>query len=586
VVNVYFGNTTANVCHLDVERGNSAFGKSNLYLQTSRWNITSATGTLGWLIEPTTVIDPGTNSTEAFYGTATQLDTNSGQPMYNVIDSMNTGVAFSQGDSLAIYGSWTLKCGKYWWNGHAMKVLGNITIGGADSIGKNTPMTLYLGTPGVTSTFTNTNTGKRNADSSTYVFLSSVTKYNDSNWTCKRIVQSAGCAYAYQAGKKGTIWQNVVGDWAGTTASHVTMTSTSAGNRDSLYFGVQPVSPYIDARDQAALNYTMIDTASTAGDAGKNLGNDSNWLFKDAIGQYYLTPAIPSLSSASPNSGPVAGGAKDTLTGTKLFAPDSIKLAGTWTAMTVINSTKAWFTRPAGVRGTVSDTLKNADGRQAVLAAGYTYLASVGIDSVRPESGTTAGGTAITIYDHTGGFFATCTGSLGGVALTSVAITSPTVLTAVTGQHVAATVTASVTNGDAQTGTLASAYTYVNPFSLTSISPSGGDTLGGTPWSIVGVGMGASRGTGKVYFGLDTAATITGWSATLVSGTTKAHAAGVVNVALKDNAGDSTALLNVWTFAGVAAGTPTKKRPSGPYRNPAYRDGAYAVDPYRNGAYR
>ncbi len=102
------------------------------------------------------------------------------------------------------------------------------------------------------------------------------------------------------------------------------------------------------------------------------------------------------------------------------------------------------------------------------------------VTSVSPNAGDTAGGTAVTI---TGTGFASVSGvTFGGVAATSVVTASATSVTCTTPAHAAGPVTVVVTNGDAQTGTLASAYAYAVP-------PSGS----GQP-RIVGVGVGMGLG--------------------------------------------------------------------------------------------
>jgi hypothetical protein len=53
--------------------------------------------------------------------------------------------------------------------------------------------------------------------------------------------------------------------------------------------------------------------------------------------------------------------------------------------------------------------------------------------------------------------------AIGGVAATSVVVSSATTITATTGAHAAGTVNVVVTNSDTQTATLANGFTYVSP---------------------------------------------------------------------------------------------------------------------------
>ena len=78
--------------------------------------------------------------------------------------------------------------------------------------------------------------------------------------------------------------------------------------------------------------------------------------------------------------------------------------------------------------------------------------------SIAPNSGTTAGGTTVTITGT--GFLAGATVSLGGTAATGVTVVSSTSITATTPAHAAGAVSVVVTNTDAQSGTLNNGYTY------------------------------------------------------------------------------------------------------------------------------
>jgi Domain of unknown function (DUF1929)/IPT/TIG domain len=87
------------------------------------------------------------------------------------------------------------------------------------------------------------------------------------------------------------------------------------------------------------------------------------------------------------------------------------------------------------------------------------------VTSVSPNSGSTAGGTGVTI---TGTNFASgATVSFGGTAATNVAVASSTSITAKTPGQTAGAVTVVVTNSDGQNGTLNNGYTYTAPADFT-----------------------------------------------------------------------------------------------------------------------
>ncbi|MEA2238310.1 MAG: hypothetical protein QOC81_3034 [Thermoanaerobaculia bacterium] len=105
------------------------------------------------------------------------------------------------------------------------------------------------------------------------------------------------------------------------------------------------------------------------------------------------------------------------------------------------------------------------------------------ISSISPASGSTAGGTVVTI-NGTG--FSNSTVKFGGTLATNVSVTS-TAITATTPAHAAGKVDVVVTNGDTQSATLALGYTYTPPApTITDVSPATGPTTGGTPITITG----------------------------------------------------------------------------------------------------
>jgi hypothetical protein len=81
--------------------------------------------------------------------------------------------------------------------------------------------------------------------------------------------------------------------------------------------------------------------------------------------------------------------------------------------------------------------------------------------AVSPNSGTTAGGTSVTITGT--GFSSSLTVHFGGVSATNINVTSSTSLTVTTPSHTAGTVDVQVINSDGQSGTLIGGYTYIQP---------------------------------------------------------------------------------------------------------------------------
>ena len=89
-----------------------------------------------------------------------------------------------------------------------------------------------------------------------------------------------------------------------------------------------------------------------------------------------------------------------------------------------------------------------------LFAVGAWAAAAPTISAISPNSGSTAGGTAITITGS--GFAAGATVSIGGASATNVVVSSSGVITASTPAHAAGTVPVTVANADGQSATLSS----------------------------------------------------------------------------------------------------------------------------------
>ena len=106
----------------------------------------------------------------------------------------------------------------------------------------------------------------------------------------------------------------------------------------------------------------------------------------------------------------------------------------------------------------------NPDNQIGTLSNGFTYTAPPTVTSVAPGSGSTVGGTAVTITGTN--FVSGATVSFGGAAATGVSFVSSTGLTATTPAHAAGAVNVVVTNPSAQSGTLTNGFTYTAPVAI------------------------------------------------------------------------------------------------------------------------
>lgn len=247
-------------------------------------------------------------------------------------------------------------------------------------------------------------------------------------------------------------------------------------------------------------------------------------------------PPPPTVSTIVPSSGPTAGGTTVTITGTNLSSATSVTFGGTAaTSFTVSSATQITATTPAHAAGAV-DVVVTTSGGFATSTGGFTFVAPMPtIASVAPSSGSTLGGTTVTITgaNLTGASAAT----FGGTAVTSLTVISAAQVRVATPAHAAGAVDVAVTTPGG-TATKTAGFTFVvPPPSIASVAPASGSTLGGTVVTLTGTNL---TGASAVTFGGTAAASFTVDSATQVTATTPAHAAGAVNVVVTTPGGTAT----------------------------------------------
>jgi hypothetical protein len=189
--------------------------------------------------------------------------------------------------------------------------------------------------------------------------------------------------------------------------------------------------------------------------------------------------------------------------------------------------------------------------------ASFVLLGSSGsnpaptVSSISPSSGSTSGGTSVTITGT--GFVSGAAVNIGGTA-SGVHVVSSTSITATTPAHSAGSVNVVVTNSDSQTGTLSNGYSYTNPPpNVTSISPTSGPTTGGTSVTITGTGF-LSGATVSVGGAAATGVNVN--SSTSITATAPGHASGTATVVVTNSDGQNDSLNNAYTYT-VSNPSPT-----------------------------
>ena len=250
----------------------------------------------------------------------------------------------------------------------------------------------------------------------------------------------------------------------------------------------------------------------------------------------YVTPA-PTVTAINPTSGTTAGGTSVTITGTNFTGATGVTIGGTAaTGVTVVNATSITATTPAHAAGAVSVVVTTPAGSNGANTL-YTYVTPAPtVTAINPTSGTTAGGTSVTI---TGTDFTGATGvTIGGTAATGVTVVNATTITATTPAHAAGAVSVVVTTPAGSNGAN-TLYTYVTPApTVTAINPTSGTTAGGTSVTITGTTFTGATG---VTIGGTAATGVTVVNATTITATTPAHAAGAVSVVVTTPAGSNGA---------------------------------------------
>ena len=256
------------------------------------------------------------------------------------------------------------------------------------------------------------------------------------------------------------------------------------------------------------LSPTEIKAKTAPGSAGEHevVVTDANGT--SAAGAKYTYIAPPTITSIEPPSGTTAGGTSVTITGTGFVSPAKVTIGAETSEVDVLSPTEIKAKTAPGSAGEHEVVVTDANGTSAA-GAKYTYIEPPTVTSIDPPSGTTAGGTSVTI---TGTGFVSPAKVTIGAETSEVEVLSPTEIKAKTapgsaGEH---EVVVTDANGTSAAG---AKYTYIEPPTITSIEPPSGTTAGGTSVTIKGTGFGASTVANTVTIG-GHEATVTAASAT------------------------------------------------------------------------
>ena len=212
-----------------------------------------------------------------------------------------------------------------------------------------------------------------------------------------------------------------------------------------------------------------------------------------ALGYTYFSTKGPTITSIVPSSGKTVGGTAVTINGTDFVAPATIKIDGNLCSNIIfVSSIKITAKTPAGTAGAKNVVATNPDTQYYTLIGGFTYIPPPNLVSINPNSGKTAGGTAVTLGGSD--FITGCTVTIDGNPCSDVTFVSSTEVTAKTPPGTLGAKDVVLTNPDldAQFDTLVNGYTYflidgpIINTDGTGIVPNTGPTTGGTAVTING----------------------------------------------------------------------------------------------------
>ena len=191
----------------------------------------------------------------------------------------------------------------------------------------------------------------------------------------------------------------------------------------------------------------------------------------------------PTLNSVNPQSGSTAGGASVTLSGSNFVTGATVNFdSSPATNVTVVTSSTITVVTPPHSAGQASLTVTNPDGQSA--KGSFSYVAPTQpanpaptLTSITPQSGSTEGGTSVTLSGSN--FLSGAAVTFDTGSATSVNVVNDSTITAVTPPHAAGETNVTVTNPDGQSATLTGV--------LTPLTNTGFES-GSTGWVLAGVG--------------------------------------------------------------------------------------------------
>ncbi|AYB41874.1 IPT/TIG domain-containing protein [Paenibacillus lautus] len=249
-------------------------------------------------------------------------------------------------------------------------------------------------------------------------------------------------------------------------------------------------NPTVLFGSNSATNIQYIDATKLIVTAPKGVQGDVTVKVTNTDGQYATTTykyvANPSVTSITPNIGPLAGGTRVVINGDYFLTGAEVKFGDL--VGTVVSTTSKQIvvnTPPSAIAQTVDVIITNPDATSVTAEQAYSYVTGPEVQNVSPNKGLTLGNESITIH---GAHFINGVKVYFNNTLITSEFVSNTELLATTPNWVNAEfVKVKVVNPDGQEAVLDSGYQYVYPKPvIESISPNQGMVSGNLSVDIKG----------------------------------------------------------------------------------------------------
>jgi hypothetical protein len=239
----------------------------------------------------------------------------------------------------------------------------------------------------------------------------------------------------------------------------VTISGSGFTGASGVSFGSQPASSFTVNSDSSI---TAVAPAEAAGIVNITVTTSAGASAVNSADQFSFLSS-PLVTAVSPAMGSTAGGKAVTITGANFSGASSVTFGPNAASSFSVNSNGSiTATAPAGSAGTVNIWVTTQAGESATVSADqFTYMGAPVVTGISPSSGSTAGGTQVTISGSN--FTGITSVTFGTKAATSFSVNNDGSITAVAPAQAAGAVDILVSGpGGASTAVAVDQFTYLS----------------------------------------------------------------------------------------------------------------------------